>query len=508
MLLNHLLENSADKYPDKDAVWFKDQWTSYKEIEEKANSIAQFLIGNGIRKGDRISLLIGNSFDYIICYFGILKAGGVTVALNNELTIPNLVYYLENSESVALITTKKFVNLLSALDNTPLVRLVLWDDQSKPCKREVAHYNYNDIYAHTNSQRPSLHIISLDLASIVYTSGSTGNPKGVMLSHLNLTDNTVSIAQYLKITSADRMMVVLPFYYIYGNSLLTTHFLVGGSLVIDNRFMFPNVVIDTMKKTQVTGFAGVPSSFLLMLNKSVIQTTKIDSLRYVTQAGGAMAPSIQTKVAEIFSPAQLYIMYGTTEAAPRLTYLEPEKLFEKSGSIGKSIPNVDVYVANESGERLPAGETGEIVFRGSNMMMGYWKDAEATAAVIRNGIYFTGDLGKIDSDGYIFVVGRTKDMIKVGGNRVSSKEIEEALLGIDQIAETAVIGLPDPILGEAIKAYIVLKPDTTIELSDLKKRLSQQIASYKIPKFFEFISDLPKNESGKIMKEKLKLLNN
>jgi acyl-coenzyme A synthetase/AMP-(fatty) acid ligase len=200
-------------------------------------------------------------------------------------------------------------------------------------------------------------------------------------------------------------------------------------------------------------------------------------------------------------------MYGTTEAAPRLTYLEPEKLFEKSGSIGKSIPNVDVYVANESGKRLPPGETGEIVFRGSNMMAGYWKDPEATATVIRNNIYFTGDLGKMDTDGYVFVVGRTKDMIKVGGNRVSSKEIEEALLLIEQIAETAVIGLPDPILGEAIKAYIVLKPGITIEIPELKKQLSQQIAGYKLPKFFEFIEDLPKNESGKIMKEKLKALN-
>jgi acyl-CoA synthetase (AMP-forming)/AMP-acid ligase II len=217
-----------------------------------------------------------------------------------------------------------------------------------------------------------------------------------------------------------------------------------------------------------------------------------------------MPPSVQLQVAEIFAPAKLYVMYGTTEAAPRLTYLEPEMLSVKLGSIGKAIPNVEVIVADENGKPLPAGHIGEIAARGSNIMVGYWKDPQSSAAVIRNGYYFTGDLGKTDEDGYIYVVGRTKEMIKVGGNRVSAKEVEEALLNLPQISEAAVIGVPDSILGEAIKAFIVPKTGQTPDVSEIKKQLSSFISPFKIPTLYSFQKELPKNESGKIMKEKLR----
>jgi acyl-CoA synthetase (AMP-forming)/AMP-acid ligase II len=503
MLVHHFLENSAKHYPNRNAIWFKDQWLTYAEINRRADSLAAALVEHELRRGDRVALLYENSFDYVISYFGILKAGGVVVALNTETTVESINQLLVDCGAVCLIASQRYMKMVhEALLAGTCVKRVYCDgysgtDDTWKCVSFKDTINTEQIFS-------GVRIISVDLASIVYTSGSTGKPKGVMLTHQNLYDNTVSISNYLKLTERDRMMVVLPFYYIYGNSLLTTHFQVGGSLVIDNRFTFPNVVLQTMVEQSVTGFAGVPSTFMILLHKSTVKTMKFPSLQYITQAGGAMAPNVQQQVAEVFAPAKLYIMYGATEAAPRLTYLEPEMLTSKLGSIGKAIPNVDVFVADEFGNKVPDGSAGEIVARGSNIMKGYWNDSEATAQVLRHGLYYSGDLGMVDKDGFIFIVGRSKDMIKVGGNRVSAKEIEEALLTIPEIQEAAVIGVDDPILGEAIKAFLVTTSGIAIEEQYLKIEMAKKIAQFKFPKFIEYISELPKNESGKILKTMLK----
>jgi acyl-CoA synthetase (AMP-forming)/AMP-acid ligase II len=310
--------------------------------------------------------------------------------------------------------------------------------------------------------------------------------------------------KYLNLTATDRIMVVLPFYYIYGKSLLNTHFFVGGSVVIDNRFAYPNVILETMKKTEVTGFAGVPSTFMILLSRSSIHDHIFPSLRYITQAGGAMAASIQKKVVNVFSPAHLYIMYGATEASARLSYLEPDQLTRKWGSIGKAIPNVDLFIADERGNPKPPNSEGEIAARGSNIMQGYWNDLDSTKKVLRNGLYYTGDIGYMDDEGFLFVIGRIKDIIKVGGERVSAKEIEETILQLKKVREVAVIGVEDEYLGEAVKAYVVLQSNDQISELDIKTYCKKKLPLYKQPKFIEIINDLPKNKSGKILKNKLK----
>ena len=299
-------------------------------------------------------------------------------------------------------------------------------------------------------------------------------------------------------------MVILPFYYVYGKTLLNTHFFVGGSVVIDNRFVFPNTVLKTMQETACTGFAGVPSTFSILLHKTNVQEYQFPALRYVTQAGGAMAPSLQKQVAFAFYPAQLYIMYGATEASARLSYLHPRDLPRKWGSIGKAIPNVELFVADEHGRPLPPGQTGELVARGANIMQGYWNDEAETRRVLRNGLYFTGDLGVMDEEGFLYVVGRSKDMIKVGANRISAKEIEEKLVAFEPILEIAVVGIPDEILGEAIKAFIVPKDGVELTKEAVIQFARSVLPSYKIPREIEFVKKLPKNKSGKIIKHKLK----
>jgi len=507
MQVNQFLEMSAQKYPDKNAIWYNDQWITFSEIDKLSNKVGNYLKSSGILRGDRVALLYQNSFDYIIAYYAILKIGAITVALNTETTSEALIYFLNDSGAKAIIANEKFsAYLLPALKKTPNLKTVIinQEDFSEYEKINDCHsISLKNIYDQENSSYPGVRCIDIDLASIVYTSGSTGKPKGVTLSHLNIVSNTKSIVKYLELTSTDRIMVVLPFYYIYGKSLLNTHFYVGGSVVIDNRFAFPGVILETMKKTAVTGFSGVPSTFIILLNRSPLTKYKFNSLRYLTQAGGAMAPNVQKEVAQIFAPAKLFIMYGATEASARLSYLDPNMLESKYGSIGKAIPNVDLFIADENGRELQQGEVGEIVARGSNLMIGYWNDPAETSQVLKNGLYYTGDLGRMDEDGFIYVVGRKKDMIKIGGERVSAKEIEEALLEIEEILEVAVIGIHDQTLGEAIKAFIVLKNGNNINDKKIKKNLAEKLPVFKLPKYIEFCKSLPKNRSGKILKNLL-----
>ena len=507
MMVQSFLENSALSRPDNKAVWLDGVWHVYSEIEESANVFGNYLIGRGVRRGDRVALLFRNSVDYIIAYFGILKAGAVAVSLSTESRFEQLEYLLRHSDSIAVAADTKYMRyLLPALREVSSATTIVLNkkfsgDLTGLDDREVTYLP--DLLTEGDERQPIVRGIDLDLAEIVYTSGSTGEPKGVMLTHLNLSANMHSIAQYLQLGAEDRQMVVLPFYYIYGKSLLLSHFLAGGSLVVDNRFMYPNTVLETMRDMKVTGFAGVPSTYAILLNRSAAESMTFPALRYLTQAGGAMAPSLQIRVAEVFSPAKLYIMYGATEAAPRLSYLHPDMLERKTGSIGLPVPNVELQIHDENGNIAPTGETGEIVARGSNIMAGYWKDQDGTVEAVRNGFYYTGDLGKQDKEGYFYVVGRSRDIIKVKGFRVSTREIEDAILEHECVHEAAVTGVDDPLFGEAPKAYIVLKDGWFLDADELETYLKEKLPVFKIPKYIVFKKSLPKSGAGKILKNEL-----
>jgi len=508
-LVHHFLERSADFFPKRQAVFYSGNTYTYDFINKQANRLARFLLKSGVAKGDRVGFLIENSVEYIISYYAILKTGAITVALNTESVESELAFVLKDCGIKLLLTSKKhFIKTKALLEQkTILKHLLIWAER----KNLDPAFTDNMIsflpealspFPDTNLKE---NIADSDTASIVYTSGSTAQPLGVVLSHLNITANTRSIIQYLHLSKKDRVMVVLPFYYIYGKSLLNTHFCVGGSVVIDNRFLYPNVILKTMQEQKVTGFSGVPSTFGILLNRSNVRDLNFKCLHYLTQAGGAMAPALQKEVAKVFTPAKLYIMYGATEASARLSYLDPKDLPRKWGSIGKAIPGVELFVADKHGNRLRPGKHGELVAQGKNIMSGYWNHPEETRKVLKNGLYFTGDIGKMDEEGFLYVVGRKKEMIKVGGNRVSSKEIEQALYEFGSVEEAAVIGVKDKIMGEEITAYIVLKKGTKEEgqTEILKDFLKKYLAPYKIPKYIKFRNSLPKNKSGKIQKRKL-----
>lgn len=507
MLVSEILFNAASLRPEQAAVWHAGTWKSYKELGEASRSFASFLVDRGVESGDRVALFLENSFDYIVAHFGILAAGAVEVSLNTDMSESDLEYQLANCEAKGLIAGRKFARIWKpVLERLPDLGFLILDINKVDFPESLCGSKPVYSLGEAINRRHQFHRISrneTDLASIVYTSGSTGTPKGVMLSHKNIVSNMQSIVNYLKLVPSDRMLVVLPFHYIYGRSLLYTHFLSGGSIAIDNRFAFPSAILNTMKDLSITCFAGVPSTFSILMRKTDFARREFPSLRLMTQAGGPMPPSLQKEVVEAIEPAELCIMYGSTEASPRLTYLEPDLIRSKWGSIGRPIPGVEIVLRDDRGKILPQGETGELVARGPNIMMGYWKDEEGTAQVLQNGYYRTGDLGYSDQDGCYFLNGRARDIIKVGGNRVSAKEIEECIAEIEGVVEAAVVGIPDEILGEAIKAFVTVNREETDE-NFISARIRRRMPTFKQPALIEILRELPKNQSGKILKNELR----
>jgi long-chain acyl-CoA synthetase len=507
MQVHELLIQSATASPDSAMVFDQDRWYAYGAVLRIARRVARVLVvEQRLKKGTRVGLYWENSVEAIAASFGIWIAGCVVVALNTDLRGELLSYQIDHCDAECVIVGRKNVRHLHPVTgDCPKLTTIIADGPTPRAAAGGPRYEHWDrIISETEQLTVPVRTIDIDLAAIVYTSGSTGLPKGVMLTHLNLVSNMTSIASYLQLTRDDRVMMVLPHFYIYGLSLLLTHTMVGGSIVIDNRFMYPNTVLDRMSELEVTGFAGVPSTFSILLQRSNLRETDMPKLRYVTQAGGAMPVAIQKEIAAAFHPASLFIMYGATEASPRLSYLEPSDLPRKWGSIGKSVDNVDLFVADADGNPVRDGDEGEIVARGSNITSGYWKDPEGSAAVLRCGLYFTGDIGRRDDEGFLYITGRAKDIIKVKGFRVSPKEIEECLVEINGVTDAAVIGVPDDLLGEAPVAFICTTDDDDPSDDAIQAALQKKLAAYKVPTTYIHLPALPKGAAGKILKTELK----
>lgn len=434
-----------------------------------------------------------NSNFFIENYFGIIKSGAVCVPINPALSSKEIKYIVDSLNIKLIFTQNKFIEKIKQL-----VR------EDVEIYTDISECNFT--YAHENNYSENIDIQE-DVAVILFTSGSTGNPKGVMLTHYNLMYNTNSIIEYLKLTQRDRVETVLPFYYCYGTSILHTHFRVGGSLVINNKFMFPQTVVEDINKYSCTGFSGVPSTYQILLRMTNIKNTKLTTLRYITQAGGKLSEDFIKQLIDMLKGVEIFIMYGQTEATARLSYLPPHLINEKMNSIGRGIKGTELLVLNSEGKQVKYGETGEVVSKGGNIMKGYFNDKEETDKVLKNGYLYTGDIAKVDDEGYIYIVSREKNIIKSGGIRISPKEIEDIILQIPEVVECAAIGVEDDILGEAVKVFVVLIEDNNyIDFKHILDFCRNQLPSYKTPRYIEILKELPKNSSGKILIKKLKEL--
>lgn len=343
-------------------------------------------------------------------------------------------------------------------------------------------------------------------ALYMFTSGTTGDPRAVRITHRNIQANTTSILGYLGITSEDRMLVVLPFTYVFGLSLLHTHLRAGAAMIIQPTFVFPQAVVDRMASARCTGFAGVPSTFGMLLRNSTFGSTAVPTLRTIQQAGGRLAPALVEQMACAQPQARVFVMYGATEATARLSYLSPEELSRRPGSIGRGVPGVDLRVLDRDGVHVAPGEVGEIWASGANISPGYLDDPEATARKMPGGMLRTGDLAKVDEDGYIYVVDRVEDFIKSWGHRIASQDVESAVLYLPDVVAAAAVGLPDDAAGERVELVVVRRRGSTLRGADVIAHCRERLSKHMVPEVVRFVDALPLNANGKVIKRDVRAM--
>jgi len=491
----------AIETPDK-------QWT-HEFLLRCANGVAALLSESGLPLGERVLLLLKNSPEYVACYLGVLQSGGVVVAFSPDTTPAELGFVIGHAAPITVFADRSGMSVLAeSLSHAGAcsVRQVVVTDASE--HRQFADTIQVESWADVMSRPANDESVAASLdapCQIIYTSGTTGQPKGVTLSHSNIAANCSSIVQYLTLTRDDSILVTLPFFYSYGNSLLFTHLAVGGRLVLATDFVFWNRVLDLMEQKEVTGYSGVPSSFAMFLHRSNFAKREFPRLRYLTCAGGALASSVADQLRAVVPHADLFLMYGQTEATARLSSLMPEDIDRKMGSIGRGIPGVQLQVLNDEHAPVRPGEVGEIVAQGDNVMVGYWNDPHGSRDVLRSEGLRTGDLATVDDDGYIYIVGRRNDMIKHGAHRIHPQELEEVLLQCRGVAEVAVVGVEDEVWGEVPVAYIVpAQPADPPEIKDLVAHCQKVLPRFKVVREVRFVETLPKTASGKVVRAALR----
>lgn len=490
----------AGKSPDRVAIRLLDADFTYGDLRFASSEFASCLLQAGGAKGDRVILLSGNSFHWAAAYLGILRAGMVCVPLPGNISAPELSYILQNCEArFAFLQT----HLKAKHGGTLAAASVTTYSESEPW--HIGYFQRGPAIVERKTQSSTSEESLGDLAALMFTSGSTGQPRGVMVSHANIVANTASIITTLRLSEDDRVMTILPFHYCFGASLLHSYLRVGATLVIDTRFSYPEAVLGHMQNSECTTFAGVPSHYQILLRNSSFIRKSFPSLRSLLQAGGHLPPSFLRQLQEVLPQARIFVMYGQTEATARLACLPPELLAARPGSIGKAIFGVTLRVLNEFGEETVPGEVGEIVAEGENIARGYWRAPEETAHTFRNGALHTGDLATVDKDGFLYVVDRAKEFVKCGGTRVSCRQLEDRLLECEDLLEAAVVGTPDDILGEAIRAFVVPRLGHEGGLEDrLRLFCKANIRHPLCPRDIVVLDTLPKNSSGKVLRSQLR----
>ena len=499
--LAHLLLHSVDTRPDAIALVDGTRRVSYEALWNKARALAGFMTEIGVKPGDRVALLMENSVEYVVAYYAALLNGAVVVALNTAAKSRDVLNWLSHSGAALLITDAAYPEYSMVQERIAASLSVIVHHGEIDAARNL--YTWEEAASFPGVLDSLERIQSDEPAAIIYTSGTTGNPKGVGLSHRNLYSNVRSILDYLNLRPDDSIVNVLPLFYSYGNSVLHTHLAAGGRVVLEKSMMYPAQVLKRMAEERATGFSGVPSTYSILLNRVDLTQFDLSSLRYMTQAGGPMAPADIQRLTTLLPSIEFFVMYGQTEASARLSYLPPERLFDKLGSIGVPIPGVHIEIRDADGNALPANEVGELCATGENIMRGYWKAPDLTSRVIRDGWLCTGDLAYQDEDGFLYIVGRASDMIKSGAHRISPKDIEEVVLEVDGVAEVVAVGVPDELLGQVIKLIVVKRPGTQLDGKTIQRHCKQNLAAYKIPKLIEFAETIPRTSSGKVQRFKL-----
>ncbi|MCM3161950.1 fatty acid--CoA ligase family protein [Metabacillus litoralis] len=512
MNLSLRFSETVKEHGTKPAFIFEGNETSYLQLEGAINQFASSLTDMGINKGDHVAVVLGNSPYFVISLYGALRAGATVIPINPIYTPDEIAYIINNGDVKSVITLDLLIPLFEKMNEKlpKLEHIITCETPPTDSKTDVdvtklsiytKMKGFTKILSTGSPRFVGPELSDDDVAVILYTSGTTGKPKGAMLTHKNLYSNAIDTANYLKMTSDDIVVTTLPMFHVFCLTVsLNAPLMNGATLLIVPRFS-PEVIFQLVKSYQATVFAGVPTMYNFLLQYDKAQPDDLKSLR-ICISGGASMPVALLKGFEQKFKVIVSEGYGLSEASP-VTCFNPLDRPRKAGSIGTNIVNVENKVVNELGEELPPNHVGELIVRGPNVMKGYYKMPEETAHTLRDGWLYTGDLARQDEEGYFYIVDRKKDMIIVGGYNVYPREVEEVLYNHEEVVEVAVLGVPDPNFGEAVKCFVVVKDDKMTE-DDLLEYCKQHLAKYKVPSSIEFLEELPKNTTGKILRRALK----
>ena len=504
--LGELLEISAQKHAHRIAIVFGQKKISYKSLNELTDHIAAGLIELGIKKQDKVALFLDNCPEFVISYFAILKAGAVVIPINYMFKMEEAKYILQDSGAFCLITSRPYVDMAEELRlRVDSLKYIICTAKSRS---DVI--NFSSIKKENKELLNKVSSGPSDLAVILYTSGTTGHPKGAMLSHYNLISNAMDSSQAIKVDHKDTFICILPLFHSFAATVcMNLPLLIGAKIVIMKTVRPFKRIIRAIRRNRVSIFVGVPSIYNIL--KSVKLPKIFDSpliklfnpIR-VCISGAAALPVDTFKGFEKKFRIPLIEGYGLTEASPVVT-LNPLKGARKAGSIGIVLSkNIELKIVDNKEKTLGPGQIGELLVKGPNVMQGYYKQEEGSVQTIKDGWLYTGDMAKFDREGYFYIVGRKKEMVNVRGLNVYPREIEEVLYQNPKIKEAAVIGIPDTHKGEVPKAFVVLNDGEEALEHEIIQYLREKLAPYKMPKYVEFRGSLPKNTTGKILKRVLK----
>ncbi len=515
-LVHQSLEESARRQPDKIAVVAGTRRITYGELNRQADALATFLLGQGMAWQDRVVIFTDNCPEAIIAVYGIMKAGGIFVLLNGSVKANKLAYILKDSNAAWIVAEQDKQGVINeALGGSGTTPGRLWIRRGRPAETGARGADWDvevdsDRVADTVPPH-SRRLIDVDLCTLIYTSGSTGEPKGVMSTHGNMVSAAQSIVTYLENRSDDVVLNCLPLSFDYGLYQVIMAFTYGGTVVLEKSFMFIHEILTRVAKERVTGFPIVPTIVAMLLKLQDISKYDLTSLRYMTNTGAALPVEHIQRLRALLPHVRLYSMFGLTECK-RVCYLPPEELDRRPGSVGKAMPNCETLVVDDEGNPVAPGQVGELIIRGQNVMQGYWNAPELTARAYRPGRYpgerwlYSGDYFKTDEGGFLYFLGRKGDMIKSRGERISPKEVEDTLCRCPGVAEAAVVGVVDEVLGEAVRAFVVGLPGEQIEAKSVLRFCKDNMENFMVPKHLDVLAALPKSPNGKIDKASLRIM--
>jgi fatty-acyl-CoA synthase len=499
---SYVLERNAEIYPEKECLISAERRVTYRELKARSDSLTQALLDLGIGRGDVVAILLYNCCEFIEITFAVNKIGAVWLPLNFRLAADEFRYILDHAGAKAIVTEPEFASVISSIRaEVPSLKHSLLLGGRAP----EGWLDYEALLSSRGGSRPPHAEVGLDdLHRLMYTSGTTARPKGVMLTYGNLYWKNIAHILTFELTRHDRSLVVGPLYHVGGMDLPGTGTLyAGGSLVILRKFD-PVDVLRAIHEEEVTNLWLSPAMTIMLFNEPTFEHYDVSSIRVIIDGGEKMPVALIEKFKEKFPHAWFADAYGLTETVSADTVLAKDRMLDKIGSVGRPVPHLHVRVVDESGRDAPPDELGEICLRGPKVFKGYWKNPEATAQAIVDGWFHTGDIGMLDRDGYLYILDRKKDMIISGGENIASPEVERVIYELPAVLETAVVGVPHPKWLEVPKAFVVLKPGEALTGEEVIAHCAAKLAKFKVPKEVEFIEALPRNPSGKVLKRELR----